>query len=190
MNTHTLEEVQAGAMTMDAARDALDAELAERVAETLTPEPATPNRAQRRAAKKAGNASRARRMGRKGCDGYIRRAKNKARGMVYRGLPVIDDDGELGIEGRWHFPITVAAPDRRRLVEYIESTPQQWRITATARFDFGDGDPRIDTVEQEVGQWSLLGELSSEWAKVREAARADGNPRYLVSELIELRPLV
>lgn len=139
------------------------------------------NRHQRRMAEKAQRGTRAARLGRAGMDRYRGRAERKLRGMVFRAMPMDDR-----LHGRWSYPIAAHMSDYAALADYAENAPHRWRIACHARFQAGDGVMYTETVEAEVMQALLIGDLADEWRRMLAEARASGNPRHLHSELVEL----
>ena len=143
------------------------------------------NRQQRRMAEKAQRGTRAARLGRAGMDRYRRRAERKTAGMVFRGIPMDDR-----ISGRWSYPASTAIGDYEALADYAENAPMRWHITAHARFQAPDGVMYVETVEAEVGQALLIGELADYWRGMLDEARAGGNARHLHSEVVELEVMI
>ena len=143
------------------------------------------NRAQRRMAEKAQRGTRAARLGRAGMDRYRHRAQRKMRGMVFRAMPMDDR-----LHGRWSYPVTASVSDYEALAEYAENAPHRWRIACHARFQADDGTMYVETVEAEVMQAVLIGELADEWRRMLDEARAGGNARHLHSEVVELEVMI
>lgn len=152
------------------------------------------NRQQRRAAAAKGDArARAKRMGRKGYDMARHRASRWLTGACYEGIPCIrEEDGETihGLTGHWRFPPTVPASRWDAVADYAARSPQRWRIEASAVFRDEQGGEYVESVEAEVGQALLLGELTDTWRDMLEQARNGGNPRHHSHDVVRAWPLV
>lgn len=139
------------------------------------------NRQQRRMAAKSDARARAARLGRKGYDMARSRASRWLTGACYEGVPVSEErDGEVvhGLTGHWRFPPTTPVSRRESAADYAAASPQRWRIEASAIFRDDQGAEYVESVEAEVGQALLLGELTDTWRDMLEQARNGGNPRH------------
>lgn len=151
------------------------------------------NRAQRRAAAKGDARTRAKRMGRRGYDMAQSRAKRWLIGACYEGIPCTrEEDGETihGLTGHWRFPPTVPASRWDAVADYAERSPQRWRIEASAVFRDDRGGKYVESVEAEVGQALLLGELVDAWRGMLNEALSRGNSRHHSHDVVRAWPLV